>query len=114
MTGLLSVAITGSIGTVLGLIAGYFRRLDLIITQFVDILLAFPALLLAIAIIAVLGVGLPNAMIAVAIAIIPSYVRVVRGAVLSIKEKECIEAARALGVMRKSFPNTFFQIFFHQ
>lgn len=98
MTGLLTVAIAGSIGTVLGLIAGYFRRLELIITQLVDILLAFPALLLAIAIIAVLGVGLPNAMIAVAIALIPSYVRVVRGAVLSIKEKEYIEAARALGV----------------
>ena len=53
---------------------------------------------MAIAIIAVLGVGLPNAMIAVAIAIISSYVRVVRSAVLSIKEKEYIEAARALGV----------------
>jgi peptide/nickel transport system permease protein len=66
--------------------------------QCMDILLAFPSLLLAIAIIAVLGVGLTNAMIAVSISVIPSYVRVVRASVLSIREKEYIEAVKALGV----------------
>jgi len=60
--------------------------------------MSLPALLLAIAVIAVLGPGLTNAMIAVVIAVIPSYVRVVRSAVLSIREKEYIEAVRALGI----------------
>ncbi|MGG4455973.1 ABC transporter permease [Brevibacillus porteri] len=66
--------------------------------QGMDILMSLPALLLAIAVIAVLGPGLTNAMIAVVIAVIPSYVRVVRSAVLSIREKEYIEAVRALGI----------------
>nr|WP_257985650.1 MULTISPECIES: ABC transporter permease [Bacillus] len=98
MMGLVAVLVAGIIGVTLGIISGYYRKIDLYIMQFMDILLAFPSLLLAIAIIAVLGVGLTNAMIAVAISVIPSYVRVVRGAVLSIREKEYIEAVKALGV----------------
>lgn len=98
MMGLVAVSIAGIVGVILGVISGYYRRIDIYIMQVMDILLAFPSLLLAIAIIAVLGVGLTNAMIAVAISVIPSYVRVVRGAVLSIREKEYIEAVRALGV----------------
>ena len=98
MMGLVAVSIAGIIGVALGVVSGYYRKLDIYIMQVMDILLAFPSLLLAIAIIAVLGVGLTNAMIAVAISVIPSYVRVVRGAVLSIREKEYIEAVRALGI----------------
>jgi peptide/nickel transport system permease protein len=98
MMGLVAVSIAGTFGVILGVISGYYRRLDMYIMQCMDILLAFPSLLLAIAIIAILGVGLTNAMIAVAISVIPSYVRVVRGTVLSIREKEYIEAVKALGV----------------
>ena len=98
MMGLIAVSIAGIVGVFLGVISGYYRRIDIYIMQCMDILLAFPSLLLAIAIIAVLGVGLTNAMIAVAISVIPSYVRVVRGTVLSIREKEYIEAVKALGV----------------
>ncbi|MFA1643525.1 ABC transporter permease [Chryseomicrobium imtechense] len=111
MMGLVAVSIAGITGVVLGVISGYYRRIDIYIMQMMDILLAFPSLLLAIAIIAVLGVGLTNAMIAVAISVIPSYVRVVRGAVLSIREKEYIEAVQALGVsdfkiiVKHIFPN---------
>lgn len=98
MMGLVAVSIAGITGVILGVISGYFRRIDIYIMQLMDILLAFPSLLLAISIIAILGVGLTNAMIAVAISVIPSYVRVVRGAVLSIREKEYVEAVKALGV----------------
>ena len=98
MMGLVAVSIAGITGVILGVISGYFRKIDIYIMQLMDILLAFPSLLLAISIIAVLGVGLTNAMIAVAISVIPAYVRVVRGAVLSIREKEYIEAVKALGV----------------
>lgn len=98
LMGLVAVSIAGSVGVFLGVIAGYYRRLDLYIMQLMDILLAFPSLLMAIAIVAVLGVGLTNAMIAVAISVIPSFVRVVRGSVLAVREKEYIESARALGV----------------
>jgi len=66
--------------------------------QFNDILMTFPSLLMAIAIVAVLGVGLTNAMIAVVISVVPSFVRVVRGSVLSIRETEYVEASRAIGV----------------
>lgn len=98
LMGLVAVSIAGTAGVLLGVIAGYYRRLDLYIMQLMDILLAFPSLLMAIAIVAVLGVGLTNAMIAVAISVIPSFVRVVRGSVLAVREKEYIESARALGV----------------
>src|SRR5699024_5073510 len=96
--GLVVVSIAGVIGVVLGVISGYFRRLDMFIMQCIDILLALPSLLLAIVIVAILGVGLTNAMIAVAVAVIPSFVRVVRSSVLSVRESEYVEAARALGV----------------
>lgn len=98
LMGLFAVSISGTIGVVLGVIAGYYRRLDMYIMQVMDILMAFPSLLMAIAIVAILGVGLTNAMIAVAISVIPSFVRVVRGSVLSIRETEYVEASKALGV----------------
>ncbi len=98
MIGLISVAIATVVGVGLGIISGYYRKLDMYIMQLMDILMSFPALLLAIVIIAVLGAGLTNAMIAVAISAIPQYVRVVRSAVLTLREKEYIEAVRALGI----------------
>lgn len=98
LMGLVAVVISGTIGVILGVVAGYYRRLDIYIMQFNDILMVFPSLLMAIAIVAILGVSLVNAMIAVAISAVPSFVRVVRGAVLSIREMEYVEAARALGV----------------
>jgi peptide/nickel transport system permease protein len=97
VVGFISVTIAALIGVTLGLIAGYFRHLDGLISRIVDIWLAFPTLLLAIAIVAILGPGLRNAMIAVGIAATPSYIRVVRSAVLSVREKEYVEAARSLG-----------------
>lgn len=97
LVGFISVSIAGVLGTILGLISGYFPRLDGFISRLVDIWLAFPALLLAIAIVAVLGPGLKNSMIAVGIASTPSYIRVVRGVVLGAREKEYVEAAHAIG-----------------
>ncbi|WP_289139391.1 ABC transporter permease [uncultured Brevibacillus sp.] len=98
MMGLISVTICVVLGVTLGVVAGYYRKLDMYIMQLMDILMSFPSLLLAIVVIAVLGVGLTNAMIAVAISQIPQFVRVVRSAVLTLREKEYIEAVRALGI----------------
>ena len=86
------------VGTVLGLLAGYFSGAsDNIIMRMMDVLLAFPSLLLAIAIVSVLGPGLQNALLAIAIVSIPVYARVVRASVLSIKEQDYVTASRALG-----------------
>ncbi|MCF6412005.1 ABC transporter permease [Pseudalkalibacillus salsuginis] len=94
-------AVMGSIivGSVLGIIAGYYGRwVDTIISRFFDIMLAFPSILLAIAIVAVLGPSLRNALIAIAIINIPNFGRLVRSKVLSIKEEEYIAAAKAVGM----------------
>jgi ABC-type dipeptide/oligopeptide/nickel transport system permease subunit len=97
--GFVSVVIAAVVGVALGLIAGYYGgRLDAVIMRFVDLLLAFPGILLALAIIAVLGASLLNLMIAVGIASIPDYVRITRGTVLSVKEREFVLAARTVGI----------------
>lgn len=100
------------IGTVLGAIAGYFGGwLDNLIMRIMDVLLAFPALLLAIAIVTVLGPGLINALIAIGIVSIPAYARVVRASVLSVREMDYVSASRALGgntfhiLFRRILPN---------
>ena len=86
------------LGVSLGLIAGYYRGwVESLIMRFTDILMAFPFILLAIAIVAGLGPGLRNAMIAIAIVGFPIYARLVRGVVLTVREREFVEAARALG-----------------
>jgi ABC-type dipeptide/oligopeptide/nickel transport system permease subunit len=86
------------IGTVLGATAGYFGGwVDNVVMRFMDVLLAFPSLLLAIAIVSVLGPGLVNALIAIGIVSIPIYARVIRASVLSVKEQEYVSASRALG-----------------
>lgn len=96
--GLIAVSIALSVGMVVGSLAGYYGgRLDNIIMRFMDIMLAFPSILLAIALMAVLGRGVENAIIAIGIVSIPEYARIVRGSVLSVKENEYVQAARAIG-----------------
>src|SRR5262244_4007018 len=101
------------LGTALGVIAGYVGRWpDMLIMRLVDIMMAFPGIFLALAIIAALGTGLGNVIIASAIFLVPQFARVVRGSVLTLKEKEFVEAARALGegdvsiVTRYLLPNS--------
>jgi peptide/nickel transport system permease protein len=97
-TGLVAVAIASVVGTLLGLIAGYMRGfIDGAIMRVMDVMLAFPDILLAIVVITILGPGLATVMIAVGVAGIPSYTRTVRAAVLAVREQEYVEAARALG-----------------
>lgn len=96
--GIVSVGIGLVSGVPLGALAGYFGKwVDLIITGFIDILLAFPPILLAIAVVSILGPGLYNAMIAVGVSLLPFYARLVRGSVLALKERVFVEAARAAG-----------------
>jgi peptide/nickel transport system permease protein len=96
--GVLVVAAAGTVGTLLGLAAGYFGgRLDTVIMRLMDVLLAFPAILLAIAIVAVRGPGLTNTMVAVTVVGVPGYARVMRSMVISLREREYIQAAYVVG-----------------
>jgi peptide/nickel transport system permease protein len=96
--GIVPVVIALIAGVTLGLVAGFYGGgIDQVAMRLIDIMLAFPWLLLAIGIMAVLGPGIENVVIAVAIVYIPAFARIVRGSVLSIKEKEYVEAARAMG-----------------
>jgi len=96
--GLISVGIGGSIGITLGIIAGYRGGfVDNVIMRAMDLLLAFPGILLALAIIAILGPSLFNVMIAVGISAIPSYTRVARGATLALRDRDFVVGARAIG-----------------
>jgi len=97
VVGVLATVIGAVTGTVLGLVGGYFARLAAPIMRTMDVLLAFPGILLAIAIMAALGPSLVNVMIAVGIRSIPSFARVTRSMVLSLKELEFVQSARALG-----------------
>lgn len=98
MIGLSTVSFAIIVGTFLGAISGYFGGwLDTVVMRTMDVLLAFPSLLLAIAIVTVLGPGLINALLAIAIVSIPSYARVVRASVLSVREMDYVSATRALG-----------------
>ncbi|WPP40424.1 ABC transporter permease [Paenibacillus hunanensis] len=97
--GFLSVIGSIVIGTLLGIVAGFYGKwVDMIISRVFDILLAFPGILLAIAIVAILGPSLQNALYAIAIVNIPTYGRLVRARVLSLRQEEFITAARAIGV----------------
>lgn len=96
--GLLTVSFAVIVGTFLGAVAGFLGGwLDNVIMRVLDVVLAFPFLLLAIAIVSVLGPGLTNAMLAIAVISIPTYARVTRASVLSVREMDFIEASRALG-----------------
>jgi peptide/nickel transport system permease protein len=110
--GFLTVGFAIVIGTLIGLVAGYAAgRLDAVLMRLMDVLLVFPSLLLAIAIVAALGPGLFNAQIAIGIVAIPVYARIMRASVLSIREADFIIASRALGenaaglIFRRLLPN---------
>ncbi len=97
--GLVAVVIAGSIGTVLGLVTGYFGgAVDMVIMRLMDILMAFPGMLLAIAIVAVRGTGLFNTTIALSVTGVAGYARLVRSMVLSLREREYVLAAHMVGV----------------
>jgi len=97
--GFSAVLISGTLGALLGLIAGYYGgKIEAIIMRLVDIQLAFPFILLAISVVAVVGAGLKNVIIVLGIAGWMVYARMVRGEVLSVKEREFVVAAKAVGV----------------
>lgn len=96
--GIISVAIGATLGTFLGLLAGYLGgRVDTLIMRFIDVMMAFPGILLSLVIVTVLGRNLQNVMVAVGLSSIPIYTRVVRGSTLSVKQVDYITAAQALG-----------------
>jgi peptide/nickel transport system permease protein len=108
-------SVLGSVvaGTLLGIVAGYYGRwVDAIISRIFDIMLAFPSILLAIAVVSILGPSLQNALIAIAVINIPNFGRLVRSKVLSVKQEEYIMAARAVGMkdsrilLRHILPNS--------
>jgi peptide/nickel transport system permease protein len=112
MIGFTTVTFAIVIGTILGAIAGYSGGwVDNVIMRMMDVLLAFPSLLLAIAIVTVLGPGLQNALLAIGIVSIPAYARVMRASVLTIREMDYVSATRALGgnnfqiLFRRILPN---------
>jgi peptide/nickel transport system permease protein len=86
------------LGVPIGLISGYYGgKIDFVIQRVTDTMLAFPGFLLALALVAVLGIGLKNAMISVGVGMIPLYIRLVRGCVLTVREMTYVEAAKAVG-----------------
>jgi peptide/nickel transport system permease protein len=98
LVGVISVSIAVGLGAPLGLVSGYYGgRLDALIMRVMDVMLAFPGILLALAIVSVLSPGLGNVMIAVGLSAVPGYARLVRATVLSAREHLYVEAARALG-----------------
>ncbi len=114
VVGFVAVGIAATIGTFLGIVAGFVRgTLDSVIMRVIDVMLAFPDILLALFIITMLGPSLTNVMIALGIASIPTYARIARGATLEVSELEFIEASRALGsrrfviLLRHVLPNMF-------
>jgi peptide/nickel transport system permease protein len=101
--GLISVGIASVAGTALGLTSGYYGGLvDLVIMRGVDVLLAFPSILLALIIVYVLGPGTFNLMVAVGVSAMPGYARVIRGSTLSTRELTFVEAARAIGASHRA------------
>jgi len=114
MVGVVSICIAASIGMILGLIAGYFGGIvNAVIMRFMDAVMAFPVLLKAVVLAALLGSGLRNVMIALGIGLIPVYARVMCGQVLGVKETDYCTAARAIGatnlriMLRHVVPNCF-------
>jgi peptide/nickel transport system permease protein len=115
--GAVAAVIAASAGSLIGLVAGYLGgTVDSIVMRIIDIMLAFPYILLAIALVAALGPGLTNAMIAIAVANISFYARNVRGIVLSLRNQPFVEAARSAGathqwvLLRHVLPNAFASI----
>jgi len=99
LVGVLAIAIACGVGFPLGMIAGYYGSwVDRVISRVIDVMLAFPGILLALAVVAVLGSSVLNVTIAVGISLIPGFVRLVRSSYLSAKENVYVEAARVVGV----------------
>ena len=93
-----AVTMAAGVGGTVGLVAGYFEgRLDHLLMRAVDVLMAFPTLLLALAVVATLGASVPNLIAAITLAYIPIFSRIVRGSVLSTKQNDFVQASRALG-----------------
>ena len=116
--GVISVGISLTFGILIGLISGYYGGwLDRIVMRLIDIMLAFPYILLTIVIVAILGPSLANAMLAIGISQIPQYARIVRASVLAEKENDYITAERSLGasnpelMFRSILPNCIAPIF---
>jgi peptide/nickel transport system permease protein len=112
LIGFLAVGIGLAVGVPLGAVSGFYGgRTDLVIQRLADILLSFPGFLLALSLVAILGVGLQNVIISVGISAVPSFIRLVRGSVLSIREQVYVEAAHAIGqaqgliIVRHVLPN---------
>ncbi len=104
--GLVSVGIALAVGTVLGLAGGFYRGVsESIIMRTMDVMLAFPATLLAIFIVGVRGPGLNNAMLAIGVINIPIFARIVRGSTLRVRQEDFVEAARALGASQQRILN---------
>ncbi|HKV44925.1 MAG TPA: ABC transporter permease [bacterium] len=95
--GLAVMALSTTVGTVVGLTVGYYRGLDGVLTRILDGLMAFPAILLAIALVAALGVGARNEVLAIALVYFPRTARIVRASTLQLKRRTFVEAAVALG-----------------
>ncbi|MDQ7840159.1 MAG: ABC transporter permease [bacterium] len=115
--GLAVVATSVTIGILVGGISGFYGgRLDEIMMRIVDVFLAFPGLILAVVVVAILGPGLEKVMIALALVSWPGYARLLRGEVLSVRERDFIEAARALGasdlkvISRHVLPNSIYPV----
>ncbi len=111
--GLATAVISSVLGSAVGMIAGSFKRLDSIIMRLMDVIMAFPSLLLALAVLAALGRNVTNILIALALVYTPRTARIVRGSTLSVREEVYIEATRALAipvwrvVVRHILPNVF-------
>lgn len=110
--GLIALSIGATLGTIVGLISGFYGgRVDSFLMWFIDVLLAFPGILLALLVVSILGVELRNVMLAVGVSMIPRFARLVRGTVLSARENVYVEAARVSGaqeyrlIVRHILPN---------
>jgi peptide/nickel transport system permease protein len=111
--GVITIGIATIAGTLVGLVAGFYGGwVDVVLMRFIDLLLAFPSIFLALLVLAVLGPGLTNGIIAIGISTIPGFARIVRGTVLTVKAQDYVLAARATGstnsriLFKTIFPNT--------
>jgi ABC-type dipeptide/oligopeptide/nickel transport system permease subunit len=98
LVGVIAMSISSTIGTLAGITAGFYGKwVDSILSWFTEVLMAFPGILLAMAVISILGPGLTNVMVAVGIGSIPSFMRMARSSVMKVEQMEYIEAARSIG-----------------